>query len=57
MKKNGTYKTYYLDGQLESVNEQLIKELNSLAYFCQGATEEMIYEEIVERIRYIKSQQ
>ena len=35
-------------------NKRVIEELNSIASFCQGATEEMIYEAVTNRIQKIK---
>ena len=36
------------------VNERVIEELDSIASFCQGATEEMIYESVTKRIQQLK---
>lgn len=36
------------------VNQRVIEELNSIASFCQGATEEMIYEAVTNRIKELK---
>jgi hypothetical protein len=33
---------------------KVIEELNSIANFCQGATEEMIYESVTKRIKQLK---
>ena len=35
-------------------NKRVIEELNSIASFCQGATEEMIYEAVTNRIKELK---
>ena len=35
-------------------NQRVIEELNSIASFCQGATEEMIYEAVTNRIQQLK---
>ena len=34
-------------------NQRVIEELNSVAIFCQGATEEMIYEAVTKRINQL----
>lgn len=36
------------------INQRVIEELNSIASFCQGATEEMIYEAVTKRIQELK---
>ena len=38
----------------EYANQLIIEELNSIASFCQGATEEMIYEAVTKRIQELK---
>lgn len=47
-----------LDSAIDLLNEYadqlVIEELNSIASFCQGATEEMIYEAVTNRIQKIK---
>ena len=35
-------------------NQRVVEELNSIASFCQGATEEMIYESVTKRIQELK---
>jgi 3,4-dihydroxy-2-butanone 4-phosphate synthase len=35
-------------------NQRVIEELNSIANFCQGATEEMIYKAVADRIQELK---
>jgi len=47
-----------LDSAIDLLNEyadqRIIEELNSIASFCQGATEEMIYESVTKRIQELK---
>ena len=47
-----------LDSAIDLLNEYadqlVIEELNSIASFCQGATEEMIYEAVTNRIQELK---
>jgi len=47
-----------LDSAIDLLNEyadqRIIEELNSIASFCQGATEEMIYEAVTKRIQELK---
>ena len=38
----------------EYANQRVVEELNSIASFCQGATEEMIYESVTKRIQELK---
>jgi len=36
------------------ITQRVIEELDSIASFCQGATEEMIYESVTNRIQELK---